>query len=284
MYLLHPYLVKYVFPTASEKIPISQLHWQLVSWNEGKVADEVILEILRLKKVRKLTARRDHRDTRGSHTLGLSRRVRVTTGPLCGRVQAEGFGSGSWAACSAEQRGVSLTGLISFIPGDTLPGAAADQPHTRLHVWWQGTGQWETSAQRDEPRAPHLKPRPSTFKSLTRPFWSSPFKYQPFLWFSLFPTFLELSHRGSIPTSPGQTGCSPWPICPCSAPGRQRPLLSTVVQTALLYRSCAVCWALGSLPCPHSALKHAQNNQALSTLTRSPSITPPNSREALPTN
>lgn len=34
MYLLHPYLVKYIFPTASGKIHISQLHWHLVSRNK----------------------------------------------------------------------------------------------------------------------------------------------------------------------------------------------------------------------------------------------------------
>lgn len=154
-----------------------------------------------------------------------------------------------------------LLGRSHSSPVTALPGAAADRPHTRLHVCSSGTGQWETSAQRDEPRPQHLKPRPSTFKALTWPFRSSPFKKSPFLRLSLLPMFLELSHRGSVPTPPGQAGYSPWPRLAALSPEQAASLAlhsnSNFLPDPLLRRSCMVCWAL-SPPC--SGLHHTTSN------------------------
>lgn len=159
MYLLHPYLVKYIFPTASGEIHISQLHRHLVSWKRGQNGRWSHSRGLELKKKGKLAARKDHRDTRGSRILELSRSSQVKTGPLCRRAwELRVLEAGPWAACSAEQRGILLAGQISFIPCDSTARCScrpASPPPALLVVghcsvrnfcsaWWTHTSIFKT--------------------------------------------------------------------------------------------------------------------------------------------
>lgn len=219
---------------------------------------------LEIKKKGKLTARKDHGDTRGSHTLELSRSSRVKTGPLCRRAcELRVSEAGPWAARSAEQRGVLLAGQVSFTPRDSTARCScrpASHPPARLLV-----GHWSVRnfCSAWSTQTSTFKTRPSTFKALTWPFRSSPFKKSPFPRLCLFPIFLEPSCRGSVPTIPARLATHPGPSWPRSARSRQPPLLSTVIQVSSpTHCSIGAAWCAGPWGAclVHSGLHHTTPN------------------------
>lgn len=171
--------------------------------------DELILETLRLKK-------KENSQPEGTTVTPEAAIDSAEAGPLRRKAwELRVSEAGPWAACSAEPQGVLPAGQISFVPGDSTARCSCScRPASRPPVCWRGTGQWETAAQRGEPRSRHLKPRPSALKTLTWPFWSSPFKNSPFLRLSLFPTFLELSRREASPCHLAGLAARPGPSVP----------------------------------------------------------------------
>lgn len=164
--------------------------------------DELILEILRLKK-------KENSQPEGTTVTPEAAIDSAEAGPLrCKAWELRVSEAGPWAACSAEPQGVLPAGQISFMPCDSTARCSGRLVSHPPVCWW-GTGQWETAAQRGEPRSQHLKPRPSAFPTLTWPFRSSPFKNSPFLWLSLLPAFLELSRREASPRRPAGLAARP---------------------------------------------------------------------------